>query len=38
MEEILKIEHLRKFFIKKNIFRSKTITIKAVDDISFTLK
>ena len=38
MDEILKIEHLRKFFIKKNIFRSKTITIKAVDDISFTLK
>jgi len=38
LEEILKIEHLRKFFIKKNIFRSKTITIKAVDDISFTLK
>jgi len=38
LDEILKIEHLRKFFIKKNIFRSKTITIKAVDDISFTLK
>ncbi|PIW35759.1 MAG: oligopeptide ABC transporter ATP-binding protein, partial [Nitrosopumilales archaeon CG15_BIG_FIL_POST_REV_8_21_14_020_33_23] len=38
MDEILKIEHLRKFFIKKNIFRPKTVTIKAVDDISFTLK
>lgn len=38
MDEILRIENLRKFFIKKSIFRSKTITIKAVDDISFSLK
>ena len=38
MDEILRVEHLSKFFIKKSIFRSKTVTIKAVDDISFTLK
>lgn len=38
MEEILRIENLKKIFIKKNIFRTKTVTIKAVDDISFSLK
>ncbi len=38
MDEILRIENLRKFFIKKSIFRSKTVTIKAVDGISFGLK
>ncbi len=38
MDEILRIENLRKFFIKKSIFRTKTVTIKAVDDISFSLK
>ncbi|GKS67943.1 oligopeptide ABC transporter ATP-binding protein [Nitrosarchaeum sp.] len=38
MNEILRIENLRKFFIKKSIFRKKTVTIKAVDDISFSLR
>ena len=38
MDEILRIENLRKFFIKKSIFRTKTVTIKAVDDVSFSLK
>jgi peptide/nickel transport system ATP-binding protein len=38
LDEILRIENLRKFFIKKSIFRTKTVTIKAVDDISFSLK
>jgi len=38
LDQILRIENLRKYFIKKSIFRSKTITIKAVDDISFSLK
>ena len=38
MDEILRIENLRKFFIKKSIFRTKIVTIKAVDDISFSLK
>lgn len=38
LDDILKIEHLSKFFIKKSIFSKKTITIKAVDDVSFVLK
>lgn len=38
MDEILRIEHLSKFFTKKGIFSRKTITVKAVDDVSFTLK
>jgi peptide/nickel transport system ATP-binding protein len=38
LDEILRIEHLTKFFIKKGIFSSKTSTVKAVDDVSFSLK
>ena len=38
MTEILKIEHLKKYFIKKKIFTSETSTVKAVDDVSFSLK
>lgn len=38
MDEILRIEHLSKFFIKKSIFSTKTNTVKAVDDVSFSLK
>ena len=38
MDEILRIEHLSKFFTKKGIFSKKTITVKAVDDVSFSLK
>ncbi len=38
LDEILRIEHLSKFFIKKGIFSSKTTTVKAVDDVSFSLK
>ena len=38
MDEILRIEHLSKFFIKKSIFSTKTSTVKAVDDVSFSLK
>lgn len=38
MDEILKIEHLTKFFTKKGIFSSKITTVKAVDDVSFVLK
>ena len=37
MNEILKVEHLKKYFIKKNFFSSKTSIVKAVDDVSFTL-
>ena len=38
MDEILKIENLKKYFIKKSIFSSKTSIVKATDDISFELK
>ncbi len=38
LDEILRIEHLSKFFIKKGIFSTKTSTVKAVDDVSFSLK
>jgi len=37
LDEILRVEHLKKYFIKKNIFSSKTSTIKASDDVSFHL-
>jgi len=38
LTEILKIEHLKKYFIKKKMFTSETSTVKAVDDISFSIK
>ena len=38
LTEILKIEHLKKYFIKKKIFTSETSIVKAVDDVSFSLK
>ena len=38
MDEILKIEHLKKYFIKKNLFSSKVSTVKATDDVSFSLE
>jgi len=38
VEEILKVEHLKKYFIKKGLFSSKTTTVRAVDDVSFSLK
>jgi peptide/nickel transport system ATP-binding protein len=37
LDEILRVEHLKKYFIKKNIFSSKTSTVKASDDVSFHL-
>ncbi len=37
MDEILKVEHLKKYFIKKGLFSSKS-TVRATDDVSFTLK
>ncbi len=37
MDEILKVEHLKKYFIKKGLFRSKS-TVRAIDDVSFILK
>jgi len=38
VEEILKVEHLKKYFIKKGLFSSKNTTVRAVDDVSFSLK
>ena len=38
MNEILKVEHLKKYFLKKNMFSSKTTTTRAVDDVSFYLQ
>ncbi len=38
MSEILKVKHLRKFFVKKGIFSSQVVTVKATDDVTFSLK
>jgi len=38
LSEILKVENLTKFFIKKKIFSSNKTIVKAVDDISFSIK
>ena len=37
MEEILKVENLKKYFVKKGFFSSKASLVKAVDDVSFSL-
>ena len=36
--EILEVSHLKKYFIKKGLLDSRSTTVKAVDDISFSLK
>lgn len=38
MTEILRIENLKKHYIKKKIFTSETSIVKAVDDVSFSVK
>lgn len=38
MEEILKIENLKKHFIKKSLFSSQVSMVKATDDVSFSVK
>ena len=38
MTEILKIQYLKKYYIKKKIFASKSSIVKAVDDVSFSIK
>ena len=38
MDEILKVEHLKKHFVKKGLFNSKSSTVRATDDVSFSLK
>ena len=38
MDEILRIENLQKHFVKKSIFRSQTSIVRAIDDISFSVR
>ena len=38
MNEILKVEHLKKYFLKKSMFSSKSTTTRAVDNVSFYLQ
>jgi peptide/nickel transport system ATP-binding protein len=38
VDEILRVEHLKKYFIKKSIFHSESLVVKATDDVSFSLK
>ncbi|MCE9652202.1 MAG: ABC transporter ATP-binding protein [Nitrosarchaeum sp.] len=38
MDEILRVDHLSKFFTKKGMFSSKTTKIKAADDVSFSVR
>ena len=38
MDEILRIENLQKHFVKKSIFRSQASIVKAIDDISFSVR
>jgi len=38
LTEILRIENLKKHYIKKKIFTSETSIVKAVDDVSFSVK
>lgn len=37
MTEILKVEHLKKYFTKKGMFGGKIATVRATDDVSFSL-
>lgn len=37
MTEILKVEHLKKYFTKKGMFGGKITTVRATDDVSFSL-
>ena len=38
LSEILKIEHLKKYFTKKGMFEAKSNTVRATDDVSFSIK
>jgi len=38
MDEILRIENLQKYFVKKSIFKSQASIVKAIDDISFSVR
>ena len=38
MDDILRIEHLKKYFTKKGMFGKQSDTVRATDDISFSVK
>ena len=38
MDEVLKVENLKKYFTKKGMFGSESNTVRASDDISFSIK
>jgi len=38
LDDILRVEHLTKHFIKKSVFKSKVSIVRATDDISFSVK
>ena len=38
LREILKIEHLKKYYVKKKMFSSKSSIVKAADDVTFSIK
>jgi len=38
LSEILKIEHLKKYYVKKKMFSSKSSIVKAADDVTFSIK
>jgi peptide/nickel transport system ATP-binding protein len=38
LDEILRVEHLKKYFTKKGMFGTKSVTVRAADDVSFSLK
>jgi len=38
LSEILKVEHLKKYFTKKGMFEAKSNTVRATDDVSFSIK
>lgn len=37
MEDILRVEHLSKSFVKKSMFGSQTTSVKATDDVTFSM-
>lgn len=38
MSEILRVENLKKYFVKKSVFGKKASVVKAVDDVSFSIQ
>lgn len=38
MSEILRVENLKKYFVKKNFFGRESSTVRAVDDVSFVVE